>query len=130
MKKLIIRWQRLVDDAGRTCDRCSNTESSVEASFTKLNKALSELGIEVELKKERLSQSTFKKDPLQSNRIMISERPLEDWIGATVGKSQCCTVCGESECRTISTEQNTFETIPENIIIRAGLLAAADLLTN
>jgi len=70
MKKLIIRWQRLVDDAGRTCDRCSNTESSVEASFTKLNKALSELGIEVELKKERLSQSTFKKDPLQSNRIM------------------------------------------------------------
>lgn len=130
MKKLTIRWQRVVDEAGRTCDRCSNTEGSVEESFTKLNKALSALGIEVELKKERLSQSTFKKDPLQSNRIMICEKPLEDWIGATVGKSQCCAVCGESECRTISTEQNTFETIPENIIIRAGLLAAADLVTS
>ena len=130
MKKLTIRWQRLVDEAGQTCDRCSNTESSVEASFTKLKKALSELDIEVELKKEKLSQSTFKKDPLQSNRIMLSERPLENWIGATVGKSQCCTVCGDSECRTVSTEQNTFETIPENIIIQAGLLAAADLLSN
>jgi len=129
MKKLTISWQRLVDEVGRTCERCSNTENSVEVSFTQLKKSLSELGIEVELKKEMLSPSTFKKDPLQSNRIMINERSLEDWIGATVGKSQCCAVCGESECRTIATKQNTFETIPENIIIRAGLLAAADLLT-
>ena len=130
MKKLTIRWQRLVDETGQTCERCSSTESSVDASFIQLKKELSEVGIEVELKKEKLAPSTFKKDPLQSNRIMINERPLEDWIGATVGKSQCCTVCGESECRTISTAQNTFETIPENIITRAVLLASADMLTN
>lgn len=86
------------------------------------------LDIDVELKKEKLAPAVFKKDPLKSNRIVINDKPLEDWIGASVGSSQCCTVCGESDCRTISTEQNTHEAIPENIIIRAGLLAAADLL--
>ena len=96
-------------------------------AYKKLKKSLVELGIEVELKKEILDFSIFIKDPLQSNRIWIAERPLEEWIGATVGKSQCCDVCGDSECRTISINQDTFENIPENLIIKAGLLAAVEL---
>jgi hypothetical protein len=127
MKTLIIRWQRLVNQAGKTCPRCTDTGDTVGVAYKKLKKSLVELGIEVELKKEILDFSIFIKDPLQSNRIWIAERPLEEWIGATVGKSQCCDVCGDSECRTISINQDTFENIPENLIIKAGLLAAAEL---
>ena len=127
MKQLIIRWQRLVNESGLTCERCTDTGSTVENAYKKLKKSLVELGIEVELKKEMLDFSIFIKDPLQSNRIWIAERPLEEWIGATVGKSQCCDVCGDSECRTISINQDTFENIPENLIIKAGLLAAVEL---
>lgn len=130
MKKLTIRWQRLIDETGRTCERCSKTENAVEAAFIQLKKSLSEFGIVVELTKEKLNLTTFQKDPLTSNRIWLNEKPLEDWIGAAVGRSQCCEVCGESECRTIYIDQNTFETIPKNIIIQAGLLAAASLLTD
>ena len=93
-----------------------------------MKKSLSELDIAVELIKEKVNLTTFQKDPLTSNRIWINDKPLEDWIGAAVGSSQCCQVCGESECRTISIEQNTFETIPKNIIVQAALLAAASLL--
>jgi hypothetical protein len=127
MKTLTIRWQRLVNDMGQTCIRCGETGDTVTAAFDKLKKTLAELDIEVKLEKETLDFSIFTKDPLQSNRIWIGGRPIEEWIGATVGKSQCCDVCGDSECRTISTDQNTFETIPEDLIIRAGLLAAAEL---
>ena len=127
MKQLIIRWQRLVNESGLTCERCTYTGSTVENAYKKLKKSLVELGIEVELKKEILDFSIFIKDPLQSNRIWIAERPLEEWIGATVGKSQCCDVCGDSECRTISINRDTFENIPENLIIKAGLLAAVEL---
>ena len=127
MKQLTIHWQRLVNESGQTCDRCTDTGSTVENAYKKLKKSLVELGIEVELKKEILDFSIFIKDPLQSNRIWIAERPLEEWIGATVGKSQCCNVCGDSECRTISINQATFEKIPEKLIIKAGLLAAAEL---
>jgi len=128
MKKIIIRWQRLVNEKNQTCQRCSDTEYSVESAYNKLKKSLFELNIAVELKKEALNLLIFKNDPLQSNRIWIGEKALEEWLGATVGKSQCCDVCGNSECLTISTDQHTFEAIPENLIIYAGLLAAAELL--
>ena len=127
MKTLTIRWQRLVNESGQTCTRCEETGDTVKTAFDKLKKTLAELDIEVELEKEILDFSIFTKDPLQSNRIWIGGKALEEWIGATVGKSQCCDVCGDSECRTISTGQNTFEAIPEDLIIRAGLLAAAEL---
>lgn len=127
MHKLKIRWQRLVNQAGNTCSRCTDTGDTVESAFTKLKKSLGALGIEVELEQETLDFSIFSKDPLQSNRIWIAEKPLEEWIGATVGKSQCCDVCADSECRTISIDQSIFEAIPESLIIRAGLLAAAEI---
>ena len=130
MKTLTIRWQRLVNESGQTCTRCADTGSTVENAYNKLKKSLVELGIEVELKKEILDFSIFTDDPLQSHRIWIAGRPLEEWIGAAAGKSQCCDACGESECRTISVDQKTFEIIPEEMIIQAGLLAAAELLKN
>lgn len=89
---------------------------------------MAELDIEVDLSQEALEFSIFTKDPLQSNSIWIEGRLLEEWIGGTTGQSKCCEVCGDSECRTISIGKNTFEAIPEDLIIRAGLLAAADLL--
>lgn len=127
MKKLTIRWQRLVIDTGETCPRCDDTGDALEIAFNKLKKSLSELNIEVELIKETLDFSIFIKDPLQSNRIWIGRKPLEEWIGANAGKSQCCDVCGGAECRTILTDQSTFESIPENLIVRACLLAAEEL---
>ena len=130
MKQLIIRWQRLVNESGQTCERCTDTGSTVENAYKKLKKSLVELGIEVELKKEILDFSIFIKDPLQSNRIWIADKSLEEWLEATVGKSKCCDVCGDSECRTISIDQDTFENIPEDLIVKAGLLAAAELFGN
>jgi hypothetical protein len=59
---------------------------------------------------------------------LISGKLLEEWIGGETGKSKCCDVCGDSECRTISFGENTFESIPERLIIKAGLLAAAELI--
>lgn len=130
MKTLTIRWQRLVNKNNQTCPRCEETEDNLNSAFLKLKKALAEVNIEVELVKDALDLSTFTKDPLQSNCIWIGGGLLEEWIGGTIGKSKCCDTCAESECRTVSIGNNTFESIPENLIIRAGLLAAAELFIN
>ncbi len=130
MKTLTIRWKRLVNEAERTCPRCAMTGETVCSAADKLKKALAELGIEVLLKMESLDFPMFSSDPLQSNRIWIGEKPLEKWIGAAVGQSPCCDVCGASECRTLSIGDTTFEEIPERLIIQAGLLAAAELLSD
>jgi hypothetical protein len=53
---------------------------------------------------------------------------MEEWLGASVGSSPCCSVCGTSECRTVEVEATTFETIPEKLFLKAALVAASQAL--
>ncbi|MFA6147888.1 MAG: DUF2703 domain-containing protein [bacterium] len=128
MNVLQIRWIRLVDEKGRTCDRCGTTETAVEEAVNKLKGSLKGLGIDVTLEKSAISPSEFSKDTLQSNRIWINGKPIEEWLWATSGQSKCCTVCGESDCRTVTVGGKTYEAIPSELIVKAGLHAAAELL--
>lgn len=126
MKTLKIKWQRLIYDE-QTCPRCGSTEQEVEKAVSILRESLRPVGIRVVLEKGELTEAEFKKDPLESNKILIKGRPLEDWIGGKTGQSQCCSVCGTSDCRTIGVGGEVYEAIPVDLIIRAGLIAAAEL---
>jgi hypothetical protein len=128
MKTMKILWQRLVDERGQTCNRCGTTETAVEEAVQKLKRSLKELGIDVVLEKKTLSPSTFLKDPLESNRIWIAGQPIEKWLSATSGQSKCCSNCGDSDCRTVTVDGKTYEAIPAELIVTAGLLAGAELL--
>lgn len=123
--KMEIKWQRLVDASGQTCERCSCTGEAAEAAFDKLGRCLREIGIEVHLEKISIDQSAFSANPIASNRILIDGTPVEKWLGGTTGSSKCCGPCGDSECRTITIDGHVYEAVPEELIIRAGLLAAA-----
>lgn len=127
MKTLKIMWQRLISD-GQTCPRCGSTEEELERAISILKQSLTPLDIQIVLEKDELSVPEFKKDPLRSNQIWLNDRPLEDWIGGKVGQSPCCDVCGPSECRTVGVEGEVYETIPADLIIKAGLLAASQLV--
>lgn len=128
MGELRIRWQRLVDEDGGTCDRCGATGTALDEVFEKLRRALGEVGLDMVLEKQALSPSTFSADPLESNRIWLAGRPLEEWIGGTVGQSACCSSCGDSDCRTITVDGTTYEAVAPELILEAGLLAAAHLV--
>ncbi len=129
---LTVRWQRLVDERGQTCERCGSTEGELEEAVARLRRSLGVLGVRVILEKKALSPEVFAKDASASNRILLGDRPLEDWLGATVGKSaceSCCPAVGQKvECRTISVGGQTYEGIPAGLIVRAGLLAGAQLV--
>lgn len=128
MKTMSVRWQRLVNDEGATCERCSCTGNATEKAIGKLEAALAPLGIEVSLEKAALDQAAFSGDPLQSNRIWINGRPLEEWLGGGTGQSRCCDACGDSDCRTLEVGDKTYEAVPEELILKAGLLAASEML--
>lgn len=128
MSTLLIKWQRLVDEKGRTCDRCGTTEKAMDNAVQQLKRSLKELNIDVVLEKTALSPATFSKDTLQSNRIWMAGEPIEKWLSATSGKSRCCSTCGDSDCRTLSMEGKTYEAIPVEVIVQAGLIAGAQLI--
>ena len=80
------------------------------------------------LEKRAIKQADFEKNPSKSNLILIGGRSLEDWLQARTGQSSCCGPCGDAECRTIETQGKIYETIPAELIIKAGLIAAGQLL--
>lgn len=127
MKTITIEWQRLVRE-GQTCDRCTDTGSATGAAVEKLRNCLSQIGVDVRLETKSLDPSTFEKAPAESNRIRIDGKTLEEWLDGTTGRSQCCGPCGDAGCRTVTVDGTTYETVPEELILRAGLVAAAEKL--
>jgi hypothetical protein len=127
MKTLKIQWYRLMA-AGQTCPRCGATEKEVEKASLSLEQSLAPLGIKVVLDKLELTPGAFQRDPSQSNSLLLNGRPLEEWLGLKVGQSICCGPCGDTECRTLETGGQVYETIPADLIIQAGLRAASKLV--
>lgn len=127
MNTLKIKWQRLLIN-GKTCPRCKLTEEELEKAISILKQYLNPLGIEIIIEKNELSVEEFKKNSLQSNQIWVNDVPLEDWISGKVGQSTCCDVCGPLECRIIKVGKKVYETIPAELIVKAGLLAALQLI--
>lgn len=125
MKTLLVEWQRLLDEEKQTCPRCGSTEQEVEKAVKDLNQMLAPSDIAVNLVKKAIYPETFKKDALQSNKILIAGKTLEEWLGATTGQSKCCETCGDAECRTVEYGGDSHEAIPAELIVRAGLTAAA-----
>ncbi len=129
MKVLRIKWQRLLtEETEQTCPRCGSTEKEIEKAVDRLKESLAPLGIEVILEKKAINPEKFAKDVLESNRIWVGEKSLEDWLGAEVGQSRCSDVCGDAGCRTVEVGEKTYETIPSDLIIKAGLVAASKMI--
>jgi hypothetical protein len=136
---LCVKWQRLVDESGQTCGRCGLTGTEVRKAIDLLTEALEPLNIDVFLNEVSLSPAECADDISQSNRIWIAGVSLEEWLGARVGASVCegcCEYmkgCVETErqtvdCRTLVIGTQVYEAIPAELVLKAGLLAAAELV--
>ncbi len=82
------------------------------------------LGIEPVLETREIDEATFKANPSESNRVWIAGKPMEEWVGASVGSSPCCSVCGDEACRTVDVDGATYEVVPVELLVKAGLIAA------
>jgi len=129
MTPLRIVWQRLVTADGATCARCGATQREIERAVGILKEVFQPLGIEPHWDVIDLDEARFKASPGESNRVWIASKPLEEWLGARVGSSDCCPVCAGAPCRTVEVSGRTFEAVPAHLIIRAALIAAAELMT-
>ena len=128
MRTIRIVWQRLLSLQGQTCDRCAATELALQQAVETLQQVLAPLQIQVELHRQAMTLEQFNQDPQASNRIWIADKPLEEWLGAGTGSSPCCSVCGDAQCRTLECGNQSYDAIPPQLILKAGLLAAAQQL--
>ena len=128
MQTIRIVWQRLLSLQGQTCDRCAATELALQQAVETLQQVLAPLQIQVEFHRQAMTLEQFNQDPGASNRIWVADKPLEEWLSASTGSSRCCSVCGDAACRTLECNHQSYEAIPPQLLIKAGLLAAAQQL--
>ena len=128
MQTLSIVWQRLLSPAGTTCPRCTGTGDEMLRGVEQLRSALQPLGLEPVLETRALDAAAFAQDPGASNQIWIEGRLLEDWLQGQTGRSRCCAECGDQDCRTVEVDGASHEVVPADLVVRAGLLAAAQKL--
>jgi len=124
--RLDILWQRVLKGA-ETCERCGDTGESVRRAAARLREALAPRGIEVALTEKALPPFAV----AESNRVFFGGQALEELLGATVGMNRCQSCCdlldAQTDCRTLLLEGREYEALPEELLVRAGLLAAEKL---
>jgi len=100
----------------------------VLAAVEVLKEILKPQGVAPTLETREIDSDAFRADPSLSNRIWIAGKPIEEWLGATVASSCCDAVCEGAHCRTLEIGGRTFEVIPADLIIRAALVAASQMV--
>lgn len=123
---LEIKWRRPVS-GGEPHPLYTPAEEEILTAVSLLESSLSPLGIEVSFVKEELSAGQFENDPLESNRIWINGRRLEEYVLAETKKSPCCGGCGSSGCGPGEAAGPARETSLAELIVQAGTEAASKI---
>ncbi|MDO9630295.1 MAG: DUF2703 domain-containing protein [Humidesulfovibrio sp.] len=125
-KILDILWQRVTVGA-ETCERCGDTGASVRRAAEVLRDELAALDIAVVLTEKALPPFAV----VESNRVFYNGESLEDLVGAQVGANHCQSCCellgSHTDCRTLIVDGREFEALPEELLLRAGRMAADKL---
>lgn len=123
MKTLDMLWQRVTLGA-ETCVRCGDTGESVRRAAEDLRRELAGQDIAVVLTEKALPPFAV----AESNRVFFNGESVEDLLGAQVGMNHCqscCEMLGEqTDCRTLTLEGREYEALPEELLLRAGRIAA------
>ena len=111
--------ERLVEFANQTDDHTHGDRIEPDERFV-----VERFGVQT----VELDEATFLAEPSESNRIWIDGKPLEGWLRAQAGSSRCCDECGDNHCRTVEVGGRTYEVIPEELLVRAGMIAGKRML--
>jgi len=124
--ELVVLWQRLVV-GGATCERCGDTGDAVRRAVARLAEELAPQGGAIRLEEKALPPFAV----AESNRVFFNGVPFEELLEAQAGLSycqSCCELLGQqTDCRTLIVEGQEYEALSDELIVRAGRIAAERL---
>ncbi|MEW6118412.1 MAG: DUF2703 domain-containing protein [Nitrospirota bacterium] len=119
MKKIIIEWLHY-DKEGTTCTRCGNSGATLRKAVEDLKFALKPAKIDIELKEILLSEEQI----ALSNTIRINGRDIKEILDESCSGQTPCPSCSdlrgqETCCNTFTFQGETYESVPEQMLIDA-----------
>ena len=132
-KVLTITWHNSPEKEGKKCDNCLVKKDEAKKAYESLKTSLSSLGIQVVMKEEKAKAAACGMVISSSCGVTIAGKPLESWLGAEAGKSGCgsgkgCGAGGASQCASLVLAGKTYTVVPADLIVRAGLIAASEMI--
>ena len=109
-RTLALRWQR---PAIEQKNPCGVTESELQEAMRTLTHSLKKSGMDVQLgylKAGAASETAV-------TGLWINGKPLETWLNAQV-------VAEDGGCMTLKLSDQSYEKIPADVIVKAGMMAA------
>ncbi len=124
-RKLVIRWQHAVCQNDNPCERCINTPLEIQQAFDDLKSSLTGLGITVTMEEKKIKH--------HDDRLFINDRDVIDLLKGERVKTACANCFDENgnprTCTSLKLGEDIFEVIPAELIIKAGLMSASELIT-
>lgn len=118
MKEIIVEWKHY-DKEGETCTRCNNTGDNIKKVLKKISKDAKFKNLNMSYKETKLEAEEMP----ESNSIFINGKPIEDILSATASENYChscsCLAGAGTNCRTLKYLGDTYESISEEIILKA-----------
>ncbi len=137
VRTLTIAWHKVSDDDGSICDLSTATQQTVDQASEELRRALAPNGIEVVV--ETLVPEKAEGGDCLCNRVLIQGRFVDEWLGADLVKTSCSGCPNQKGCAETAEsggcggqynmihQGKTYGIVPADLIVMAGLVAAADL---
>lgn len=137
-RTLTIAWHKVSEDDGSICELSTATHKSVEQAFKELSQTLAPNGMKVAV--ETLSPEKVEGSECLCNRVLIQGRFVDEWLGADLVKTACSGCPNQAGCAksagsgggcggqyAMIHQGKTYSIVPANLIVMAGIIAAADL---
>jgi hypothetical protein len=124
---LVLQWQKPTSEVCLACQKCGVSEKEIEKACVELQKQLAPKGIEVKLGAEKTG------DPQTptAGGMYICDVPLEVWLSGESLTDPCenAQKRGNPEVmrRTFWSDGQSYEIVPADLIVKAGM-RAADML--
>jgi hypothetical protein len=135
---LTIAWHKVEEDDGTICDLSAATQQSVVQASEELRQALAPNGVDIVV--ETLTPEKVEGAECLCNRVLIQGRFADEWLGAELARTSCSgcpnrggcpkTAASGDQCggqTAVVYQGKTYEILPANLVMMAGLIAAADM---
>jgi len=128
-KVVVLSWQRPQAAACKGCEKCGPTQAEMQKAAAQLNEKLAGRGVRVRVE-EAVGARPGKKAIVSGTNVWVCDVPLETWLGAGIGVKPCdCSSGGQSmSCKVVNLNGQSYQVIPADLVVRAGLLAADMLI--
>lgn len=138
VQSLTIAWHKVSGDDGGICELSTATQLTVDQASQELRRMLADEGIEIAVR--TLTPEKVEGGECLCNRVLIQGRFVDEWLGAKLVKTACSGCPNQKACAKSAGSGSscggqyamihggkTYTVLPADIIVAAGMIAAADL---